>query len=796
VGTVGALIAQARRIDLVWADRAAAGVFAVGAIVDAGSQPHQSLGAVALASLVVLMGSIAWRRVDPVAATVAAVSALIVFTVSSRYHGDGSFEVAAIALNFYTVGRRSLTGLSVVASATLLAYWLAGAAVVTYVPPGGSAGSFLGGWAFAGVLPFGVGWVLERRRALVDELSAQAAELRGEQELRARRAAMEERNRMARELHDVIAHCMSVMVVQTVAARRIASTDIAAARGGLRAVERSGREALVELRRLVGALRREGEDLTDSVAPGLEQLEALLHRARAAGLPVEVRIEGRSGTLSPEVDLVAYRVVQEALTNAIKHAGPATASVTIVVGADALDVRVSDTGRGPGGGLAGERTSPNGTGHGLVGMAERVELYGGTLRTGLRAGGGFEVSAQIPLAQTVPASQRTAEAGAELPTSREAVGLRLPWLDRVIALVSVVVLVAGVLAASHRRGPVALDLSVAAVIGLAAAWRRRSPLAFVIVVGVLGSVTNTYLVALESSPVIGAYLILVPSYTAGAWVRGRQGAFALAFLLGGAAVSELVSQRGRAGDFAGGAFTVTAAWAAGRAVRSYRDLIRELRRTSARLAVEREDRARLAIAAERSRIARELHAAVAGSVASMVVQAEAALRQLERDPAGAERAMDAAEHTGRRALADMRRILGVLRHGEDRGERYPQPGVDQIYALIERARQDGQQVALTVEGDPGTLSPGVELALYRILESALYDVERRDPAPIAVRLRFGSGDLDLQLTAGRDGPSGWPTTAMRERLQLSGGQLEPPPTVSHGWAFTARLPCAPQEQLV
>jgi signal transduction histidine kinase len=785
-------MARIRQIDLVWVDRAAAGVLAIGAIVDAGSQPHRSLGAVAVASLVVLMSSIAWRRARPAATTLVAVSALIVFTISSRYHGDGSFEVAAIALNFYTLGCRS-TRSSALRSAVLFAYWLAGAAVVTYVPTGGTVGQAVGGWAFAGVLPFAVGWVLERRRSLASTLRVQAAELRGEQELRSRRAALEERNRMARELHDVIAHCMSVMVVQTQAARRLAATDIETARDALQTVERSGREALVELRRLVGALRREGEDLTDAAAPGLEQLDALVQRARAAGLPVDVRIEGRSRALPPGVDLVAYRVVQEALTNAIKHAGPATASVTIVVGADALDLRVADTGRGSRG-RKGEGTSPNGLGHGLVGMAERVELHGGTLRTGAGAGGGFEVNAQIPLDRTAPESVGGA-ADAERAIISDAVVLRWPWLDPAIAVCSLVALEAGVLAATHRRGPLALDLIVAAAIGIAAVWRRRFPLTFLVVVGVLGSVMSVYLVELKSSPVIGAYFVLVPSYAVGAWARGKEAAFGLAFLLGGAAVSELITQRGQAGDFAGAAFAVTAAWVAGRAVRSYRVLTLELEHTSARLAVEREDRARLAVAAERSRIARELQAAVAGSVATMVVQAEAALRQLEPDPTEAERAMDAVERTGRLALADMRRILGVLRHGEERGELSPQPGVDQIYALIERARHDGQQIELSVEGDPGTLSPGVELALYRILESALYDTHRYDTALVGIQLRFGADELDVRLTAGRDGPNGWPTGAMRERLRLCGGQLDRERS-GDGWCFTAHLPCTPQEHLV
>lgn len=772
----------------MWGDRVAAGIFAVGAVVDANSQPQRSLGALAVASLVVLMGSIAWRRVDPAATTLVAISALIAFTISSHYHGDGSFEVAAVALNFYTLGRSSQTPSSAPRTVALLAYWLAGAAVVTFVPPGGSAGNFVGGWAFVGVLPCAVGWALERRRALVAKLGAQAAELRTEQVLGARRAALEERNRMARELHDVIAHCMSVMVVQTQAARRVAPTDPEAARRALRAVERSGREALVELRRLVGALRREGEDLTLAAAPGLAQLDALVRRARAAGLPVDVRIEGGPRPLAPGVELVAYRVVQEALTNALKHAGPATASVTVMIGTDALDLRVIDTGRG-----SSERTSSNGSGHGLVGMAERVELYGGTLETGPGPEGGFEVSARIPLGLTALSSPRLEGPGVELPPVGEPVSLRWPWLDRVIALVSLVVLEIAVLAASHRRGPLVPALIIPAVIALAAVWRRSSPLAFLLVVGVLGWVMNTYLVDLRTSPVIGAYFVLVPSYAVGAWAKSREAAFGLTVLLGGAAASELLTRRGQAGNFAGGAFAVTAAWAAGRAARSYRRLTSELERTSARLAVERDDRARLAIAAERSRIARELHAAVARAVASMVVQAEAALRQLQPDPTGADRAMGAVEHTGRLALADMRRVLGVLRRGENRSERHPQPGVDQIYSLIERARHDGHQVQLKVEGDPGTLSLGVELALYRILESAFDDIHQRDSAPIGVRLRFGAEELKLQITGGSDRPNGWPTGAMRERLRLCGGELEPPPNESPGWHFSARLPRAPQE---
>jgi signal transduction histidine kinase len=665
--------------------------------------------------------------------------------------------------------------------------------VVTYVPPRGTVGSFVGGWALAGVLPFAVGWMLERRAALARELSARAAELRDEQELRARGAIVEERYRMARELHDVVAHCMSVMVVQTQAARRIASIDSDATRNALGVVERSGREALVELRRMVGALDREADDPVDSAPPGLGQLEALAGRARAAGLPVDVRVEGQPTGLPVEIDLVAYRVVQEALTNAIKHAGSARTSITVVVGTDQLELVVADDGRGSDGAAGSEDPASNGSGHGLAGMAERVGLFGGALRAGARPGGGFAVEASIPLRTTVGSPREDdPEPAAEQRVGQAAPELRWPWLDTAIALVCLVALEIGVLAASHRRGPLIVDLLVAAVIAIAAVRRRRSPLAFLIVVGVLSSVMNAYLVELKNSPVVGAYFVLVASYAVAAWADRREAALGLGLLLGGAAVSQLIADRGRVGDFVGAAFAVTAAWAAGRAVRGYRLLTLELARTSQRLVVEREDRARLAVAAERSRIARGLHAAVAGSVASMVVLSEAALRQLDSDPAGAELSMDGVERTGRLALADMRRILGVLRHGEHDGDLRPQPGVDQIYGLVDRARENGQPVELTVEGDLGPLSPGIELGLYRILESALHDIAP-DHAPVTVRLRFGAEALDVDLAADRDGPNGWPTSAMRERLALCGGQLGREPSDVNGWRFSASLPCTALE---
>jgi signal transduction histidine kinase len=150
--------------------------------------------------------------------------------------------------------------------------------------------------------------------------------------------------------------------------------------------------------------------------------------------------------------------------------------------------------------------------------------------------------------------------------------------------------------------------------------------------------------------------------------------------------------------------------------------------------------------------------------------------------------MSAIEDTGRQSLAEMRRILGVLRHGNDPSELALQPGVDQIYALIQRARERGQPIELTVEGDPGTLAAGVDLGIYRIVEEALQAVRQTPASPIGVSLRFGEQDLELHLTARCDKPSSWPTDAMRERVALCGGQLQADPRDGGGWQFATRMP--------
>jgi signal transduction histidine kinase len=233
------------------------------------------------------------------------------------------------------------------------------------------------------------GFVLSRRTEHAREMAERARLLEQEQREAAERAVSEERQRIARELHDVIAHSVSVMTVQAGAVRRLLLPEQDKERRALEAVEATGREALTEMRRLVGLLREQGAMPEFSPQPGLATIDSLLDGVRAAGLPVELEVAGDPRELPPGVDLAAYRVVQEALTNALKYAGPAQAWVAITWTEDELELEVSNDGRGDGDG--------NGGGHGLTGMRERVSLYGGDIESGEREGGGYFVRARLPL---------------------------------------------------------------------------------------------------------------------------------------------------------------------------------------------------------------------------------------------------------------------------------------------------------------------------------------------------------------------------------------------------------------
>jgi signal transduction histidine kinase len=241
------------------------------------------------------------------------------------------------------------------------------------------------------LLPWVAGRTARKRGARESSERESAEQLDAERELRAQAAAHRERTRIARELHDVIAHSVSVMVIQAGGARVVMDSDRDRAEDSLRLVERAGRDALAEMRRLLGALDSGADPRALAPLPRLAEIEQLVLRTRAAGLATALEVEGDVAAVSPAFDLCAYRIVQEALTNAIKHAGPADVRVVLRWVPDALELEVSDNGRGPGTATSGS------SGHGIAGMRERVALHGGSVYAGANAGGGFAVRARLPL---------------------------------------------------------------------------------------------------------------------------------------------------------------------------------------------------------------------------------------------------------------------------------------------------------------------------------------------------------------------------------------------------------------
>ena len=233
------------------------------------------------------------------------------------------------------------------------------------------------------------GYALKRK---LTEAEVVRGRLEREREERTREAVAEERARLARELHDVVGHSVSVMTVQASAVRRLLLPEQEKEREALEVVEQTGRQALAEMRRLVGVLRRPEEAPTLAPQPSLEYLEKLVAHVRESGLPVDLRVEGEAVRLPASLDLTAYRLIQEGLTNALKHANADRAEVIVRYGAGELELEVADNGTGSGDGKGG--------GHGLVGMRERVAVYGGELEAEPRPEGGFRLRARLPLEAT------------------------------------------------------------------------------------------------------------------------------------------------------------------------------------------------------------------------------------------------------------------------------------------------------------------------------------------------------------------------------------------------------------
>jgi signal transduction histidine kinase len=239
------------------------------------------------------------------------------------------------------------------------------------------------------VVAWVAGYALRERAEKAEAAEERAARAEREREAAARVAVAEERSRIARELHDIVAHAVSVMVLQVGAVRHKLPASLAEDSEALKAVERAGRTALAEMRRLLAAMRPDGDEAEFEPQPGLDGLDSLLDEVGRAGLPVHLHVDGAPFPLPRAIDLSAYRIVQEGLTNALKHSRASAADVTVRYRADELQLEVRDDGRGSG--------TSDGLGHGLVGIRERVKIYGGEMTAGTATEGGFVLSTRLPI---------------------------------------------------------------------------------------------------------------------------------------------------------------------------------------------------------------------------------------------------------------------------------------------------------------------------------------------------------------------------------------------------------------
>jgi signal transduction histidine kinase len=332
---------------------------------------------------------LAVRRRAPIPVlAAAAVGTNALHYISPEFWNNSSFSDAAQMLALYSVGANTRGR-----SARLGAGAVVFVAVTAFIPDDSPVGLSTVGFGMLFLIgPWLVGVVMRRRRENELFLAERAFQAERRRDQHAQAAVSAERSRIARELHDVVAHAISVIIVQARGGERIIGTDPDRAREAFGAVAATGEQAMGEMRRLLGLLRENDAGSALAPQPSLDRVSELVGRMRESGLPVNLAIEGDPRPLPPGVDVSAYRILQEALTNVLRHAGPAAATVHIRYEPERIEIAVADDGPGNG--------APPGSGHGLIGIRERVTLIGGALEVGPGADGGFSVRAVLPTGDT------------------------------------------------------------------------------------------------------------------------------------------------------------------------------------------------------------------------------------------------------------------------------------------------------------------------------------------------------------------------------------------------------------
>ena len=690
------------------------------------------------------------------------------------------------------------------------------------------------------VAPIVVGRLLRSRAALNRALREKAALLERHREDAAGRAVLDERTRIAGELHDVVAHALSAMTVQATGARRLALTRPELARAAFGAIESAGREALDELRRLLGVLRLQDAERSLAPQPSLRHVQSLVRRTAAAGLPVRLKVEGDERELPAGIDVTAYRVIQDALAAALEVGGAGPGG-----GAPALSRRHAGdhrprrrpppppaaadrhprTGHPPRRPLllrrpphhlgprrprdppARRRHLPQGEepAEPPCELSQRRDRALRRLRTATTG----RLTASWP---THRAARRRRAAARRSATARARRHRASPLLARLLrhfsradlvdgaaaAMVAVVGVVEVVLA-PHREGSLLANVVLALGYTLPLAWRRRAPIPAVAVT--IASVLAMSVALTPVNHLFAPFLVALSLvYAAAAYRDGLEAYTALVLIVAAMPVIVSTFDVHTGGDYLFPPLIGVLAWLAGRVVRSRTRLSAELHETAARLAEANEDAQREAAAEERRRIAREMHDLVAHSMSVMVVQAGGARRILDRDPARALEAATRIERAGREALGEMRHLLGVLNGTDQPPALTPQPKLAEIGELVSHARAAGLPTVLEFRGERRELPAGLDLAAYRIVQEALTNaLKHAGRAPTTVIVDW-SDEQALTLEVRDHGGSaphtqgaGHGLVGMRERVKLYGGELDTGPADGGGWRVRATFPMTVRE---
>jgi signal transduction histidine kinase len=663
-GLVDAVVATALSVFAVWD-------------LPRGLGPGAAAAGAACALVATL--SVCWRSRNPVACVVVAAAALVGYEYVTRAQ-DAFAQPVALLLNFYSAGARGSSRRQLAQLTALVMYGIAAVALVAAILDSLSVTTVASHALPLLLAPALAGLLVGRQRSLLGRLKAATEQLRAGEETRLAVARIRERNRVARELHDVVAHGVSVMVVQAGLARITVHDEPDVARDALAEVIGAGQAALTELRQILGMM--------DSAAPaagppfGVGGIVALVELRRAAGLPVRISVAGSDFAFPAPVDSALYRLVQEALTNVVKHAGSAVTDVTLAVEPAEVRVRVRSAAAGP-----DSVSVTEGSGQGLDGMRERVESAQGRLWYGPQPDGGWEVRAQFALSPAgVPAGDedtRPAAGRVRLTAGRAASWLRQagPWIATAVTLAA---LCADACLSGDRRGPLALNLVLVAGMALVLPWWRRFPLLFLVAVNLMALPVSDGLASISNPTVVSTYVFTVPLWAVAYWSASPAAVTGLALTAAFDAGEGLYWHLG-ASSIGFNVLLTVVLWIAGRAVRRQRLMAADLGGARALLEAEQHDREELALSAERGGMVARLNSLVAAEVSAMIEIAESVRDQLGGTAASAGTASIAeVERAGRQGLARLREILGLLRAEYDPDQFLPPPVLEDLRDLIPR----------------------------------------------------------------------------------------------------------------